>query len=78
MPLFPEAVRYLWNAYWRIRRRRGGSGFGIQPIEWGDISAFITLSGLRFSPWEIEIIESLDDAFRTAKLSEPGDNSAAS
>ena len=63
MPPFPEAVRYLWNIYWRIRNRRCGNGWSASPIELGDIAAFIQLSGMRLAPWEAEIIEALDDAW---------------
>lgn len=63
MPPFPEAVRYLWNAYWRIRARAGGGETGPQPIRWPDIDAFIRLAGLRFAPWEVRIIEVIDDAW---------------
>lgn len=57
----PAAVAYLWTAFQRIRQRRGGNGFGPCPVEWTDIEAFSRLSGIRFAPWEVEIIEELDD-----------------
>jgi hypothetical protein len=61
MPQFPEAVRYLWSAYWEIRSRRGGNGFGVVPITWGDIDAFARLTGARLAPWEVKVITALDD-----------------
>lgn len=63
MPELPPAVAYLWRAFTRIRRRRGGNGFSASPIEWGDIDAFMRLSGVRLAPWEVEVIEDLDDAW---------------
>jgi hypothetical protein len=42
---------------------------GREPIEWGDLVAFISLTGTRLAPWEIEIIESLDDLYRAATAS---------
>jgi hypothetical protein len=62
MPAFPEAMRYLWRAFIRIRRRNAGNGFGATPVTWADLDAYSRLSGLRLLPWEIEIIELLDDA----------------
>lgn len=59
------ALAYLWLAYRRLRRRKGG-GMGPGPIEWPDIDAFLRLSGLSLVPWEIEVIEDLDDAFMGA------------
>jgi len=61
LPPFPEALRYLWSAFVRIRRRNAGNGFGPTPITWADLDAYSRLSGLRLLPWEIEIIERLDD-----------------
>ena len=58
----PPALAYLWHAFGRLRRRKGG-GWGAVPIEWTDIEAFCRRSGLRLRPWEIEIIETLDDLF---------------
>lgn len=59
------ALAYLWQAYHRLRRRKGG-GMGPGPIEWPDIDAFLRLSGVSLVPWEIEVIEELDDLFLTA------------
>jgi hypothetical protein len=62
-PPLPRALTYLWLAYWRLRRRKGGSGFGPSPIEWPDIDAFVRYSGMRLRPWELEVIEMLDDLY---------------
>lgn len=62
MPPLPLALGYLWRAYNRLRRRKG-SGFGPGPIEWPDIDAFLRLSGFALAPWEIEVIEEIDDVF---------------
>ncbi|EJN15687.1 hypothetical protein PMI42_00704 [Bradyrhizobium sp. YR681] len=43
-----------------MRRRKGG-GFGPQPLEYADIEAFQRLSGMRFAPWEVDILEEIDD-----------------
>jgi hypothetical protein len=62
VPEFPHEVAYLWRAYHRIRRRKGG-GFGPAPIEWPDVDAFVRLSRFELAPWEIEIVEAIDDCF---------------
>jgi hypothetical protein len=36
---------------------------GPDPIGWQDIGAFVDLTGTRFAPWEIEILERVDDLF---------------
>lgn len=63
MPPFPKALAYLWNVYIRLRRRKAPSFSGQSPIDWQDIDAFIRRSGLRLAPWEIEILEAIDDIF---------------
>lgn len=68
VPPLPEALGYLWNAFLRIRRRKGTDGMGnVQPIGWGDLDAFDRLSGLRLKPWEIDIIEQLDAVYLAAR-----------
>ena len=61
--MLPVAGGYLWNAYSRLRRRKGGTGFGPAPLEWPDIQAFMAAARYPLAPWEIEIIEAIDDLF---------------
>lgn len=60
---FPLPLLYLWVAFNRIRRRKGGNGFAPSPIEMTDIDAFNRLSGMALAPWEVAMIERLDDLF---------------
>jgi hypothetical protein len=62
-PPFPPCLGYLWDAYHRIRRRKGAGINGPSPIEWPDIDAFVRLSGVHLAPWEIDLIETIDDIF---------------
>ncbi len=63
LPPFPATLAYLWRSYLRLRRRKGVAFSGQTPIEWPDIDAFICRSGIQLAPWEIEIIEAIDDAY---------------
>lgn len=54
---------HVWRAFSRLRRRKGGNGFAPQPLEFGDLDAFLRLTGARLAPWEIELVEQLDDLF---------------
>lgn len=65
-PPLPPELAYLWGAYLRLSARRGG-GFGPSPITWSDLAAFQALTGFRFTPWEVEMIETLD----TLQLADP-------
>ncbi|UIK04910.1 phage tail assembly chaperone [Neorhizobium galegae] len=69
MPPYPEELAYLWRAYNRIRRRKGSGFAGRTPIEWTDIDAFVRNARMMLAPWEIEVIEALDDAFMSVKQS---------
>lgn len=63
MPSFPEPLGYLWRAYLRLRRRMAAGFSGPNPVGWQDIDAFIRRSGTRLAPWEIEVLERIDDLF---------------
>lgn len=63
MPPFPDSLGYLWRAYLRLRRRAPGGFAGPQPIGWQDIDAFCRRSGLDLAPWEVGLVEALDDIY---------------
>lgn len=67
--VLPAAGAYLWSAYSRLRRRKGGNGFGASPLEWLDIQAFMAAARYPLAPWEIEIIEAIDDLYLVEQLS---------
>lgn len=54
---------YIWRIYNRIRKRCGSSGFGASPMSWSDIDAFSRNTGFKLSPWEVQLLEDLDDVF---------------
>lgn len=62
-PPFPKALNYVWRAYLRMRRRAPSGFAGPNPISWRDIDAFCRRSGLGLAPWEIELIEAIDDIY---------------
>ena len=66
VPPFPTPLLYLWRTYNRLRGRKGSSGFGVSPIEWPDIQAFLSVTSSSLLPWEIVMIERLDDTFMAA------------
>ena len=72
-PPFPGALLYLWQAYLRLARRRGSGGVGANPIGFADIDAFVRLTGIRLAPWEVEMLEELDDMQRAEFARRPGE-----
>ena len=65
-PVLPAALVYLWNIFVMLSRGRGGNGFGPNPLSWPDIWSYCSLTGTRLSPWELEAITMLDDAYIAA------------
>lgn len=59
---FPPELIYLWKIHQRLRRRQG-NGFGLSPVSWPAIDAFARFYRLNLPPWEVQIIEDLDDLF---------------
>jgi len=55
---WPRYGRPLWDAFRRIGRSMTPSGPG--PILPENILAFQQLYGVRFSPWELDVIEAFD------------------
>jgi len=66
MPPLPEELRYLWKTYLRLRNRKGAGLAGPSPWEWPDLDAFVRNSRMPLWPWEVEILEALDDVFMAA------------
>jgi hypothetical protein len=69
-PPLPEALIYLWHAFCRLSARRG-SGFSVSPISWSDIDAFVRNAGMKLAPWEIRILEDIDDLYRASLAAKP-------
>lgn len=63
MPPFPTALGYLWKTYFRLRRRCSVGFSGPNPLSWRDIDAFTRQTRFALAPWEVDIIERLDDAY---------------
>ena len=65
VPRFPKELSYLWQLYWRLRRRVSGGMSGREPISWSEIYGFLHLTKKTLTPWEVEVIEELDDLYRS-------------
>ncbi len=72
MPEFPEALSYLWEIFIRLANRRQSNGFGPERLGWAEIDAFCRLTRTRLAPWEVEIIERLDDLYLVERKREDG------
>lgn len=61
VPPLPPAITYLWRTFMRLHTRRQSTGMGPARIGWSELSAFQQMTGTRLSPWEIGLLEQLDD-----------------
>lgn len=68
MPTLPVELNYLWRVYHRLRKRTGDGFSSANPISWHDMEAFMRVTRFRLKPWEVELIEAIDDAFRQPQL----------
>lgn len=62
-PPFPFELFYIWRIFRRMRRRKAGGFAGPEPLEYRDFVDFQTAARFRLDPWEVELIEQLDDLF---------------
>lgn len=63
VPPPPVEMLYLFNLYARLRRRLNGTGFGPSRLTYEALDAFCRFSQIRLAPWEVEVLEELDDKF---------------
>jgi hypothetical protein len=64
LPYLPPDLYPLWLKFLRLSRRRDyGDMGGLKLIRHTEIVAFQQLSGVAFTPWEIEQIEILDNVY---------------
>lgn len=67
LPPLPPELMYLWKVYRRLSSRCGSNGFSQNPITWPDIDAFVRNARFPLAPWEIEVIEELDNIERSVR-----------
>lgn len=60
---FPELLEHIWVAFLHLRRRTPQGFSGPQPISPEQIIAWKKLHEHPLRPWEVEVIEVLDDLY---------------
>lgn len=61
VPPLPRGSEYLWRIFLRLHARRQSMGMGPARLSWGEFADFQRLTGMRLAPWEVAILEQLDD-----------------
>lgn len=54
-------MRYVWNYFQDLTRKRTGTGYGPLPLQYSEILAYFTLHSIVYDSVEVEIIMMLDD-----------------
>lgn len=62
-PPIPEELQYLWGFFLDLSRQRASNGFGILPLQYSDILAWLVLNQLSLDRWELDAILRLDGAY---------------
>lgn len=64
-PDMPPFLEYLWSWWLRLTRRRG-CGFAPEPLNHSQLADFFRLIGIDPQPWEIDLLERIDDLYLEA------------
>lgn len=53
----------MWQWFVELSNRRGGTGFGANPITWEALQAWVVLTGNELQSWELDAIMTLDGIY---------------
>lgn len=62
-PAIPACVETAWVWFFELNRARSGTGLGINPLSYAEISAWSELTGNRPAPFELRVIRALDEVY---------------
>jgi len=54
---------HVWNWYCELSAARTSNGFGLNPISYTEIDAWVRLLRIDVVPWEIRVIKNLDSMY---------------
>lgn len=66
-PEVPDCCEHLWVIFNRLCNSRT-YGMGENPITYGDIQAYCVLTKTHLQPFEVDLLVSMDNAFRSVKI----------
>ncbi len=59
----PAMLVHVWGMFLELHHARGGNGFGANPIAYGEIVAWMRLTGNCPSAFEVGAIKALDGVY---------------
>ncbi len=64
-PECPELLLHIWMDFMHLSRGRTSNGFGANPLTWTDIAEWQRLTRIDLSPWHVDLLVALDNAWMT-------------
>lgn len=57
----PESCNQVWKWFIDLNNSRYSNGFGVNPLSYSDIKAYIDLIGIDIEEWELHLIKRIDN-----------------
>jgi hypothetical protein len=61
-PKLPVECTQVWESFAALSKRRGGE-MAASPIRYGELDAYLRLTGASLDPWEVDLLMEVDDEF---------------
>lgn len=62
-PDLPACAEHLWDWFCELSSRRGGGMNGPAPLTYAEVGAWMRLTGMTPTPWEVHAILELDNDY---------------
>jgi hypothetical protein len=63
----PEEVKYLWEYFKRMNKRRTTNGYSVNPITDEGVEAWARRRGIVFTPFENDMLDALEAVYLSIK-----------
>jgi hypothetical protein len=70
MPEIPDCAQHVWEWWWELNTRRPPGFDSLAPLSYGEIQAWLFLSGRFVAPEEVKWLIDMDNAWLTAVATE--------
>jgi len=57
----PESCNQVWRWFIDLNNARSSNGYGVNPIAYSDLKAYLDLIGIEIEDWELNLIKRIDN-----------------
>lgn len=57
----PESCNQVWRWFIDLNNARSSNGYGVNPIAYSDLKAYLDLIGIEIEDWELSLIKRIDN-----------------